>query len=311
MALFYSIYLFFEILNHNDHVTRRMKRVTIPLKKQSCVKKRIFNSSSSGSENEEEAYPVNKRLKLDTSPADEEDYSTMDLIEKEKPEEIVFRESLFESGKDRDGFIVGSGKSEKSKGLKIMEKMGFKMGDTLGSHDNETALKEPLKLHHLTKIGKSRQGLRETPKLIPESMNIQNASEYRLRLSSEKAAAVKEKEVAQLQQKVFDLEKFDDYQLAEMNPTMISPSFRQLFMKIRKQHMLSDADNPQGGLERRDSEDIEVEQFNGLTLDEQLLQLNKYCSDKFNYCYWCGVKFDDSADIEKNCPGLTKGVHEV
>lgn len=43
---------------------------------------------------------------------------------------------------------------------------------------------------------------------------------------------------------------------------------------------------------------------------EQLLDLTKYLRMKYNYCVWCGIRFEDTNDMQETCPGDNRASHD-
>ena len=43
---------------------------------------------------------------------------------------------------------------------------------------------------------------------------------------------------------------------------------------------------------------------------EQLKDITKYLRSRYNYCVWCGIRFEDSNDMQDSCPGTNRACHE-
>ncbi|KAK9240555.1 hypothetical protein V1525DRAFT_370336 [Lipomyces kononenkoae] len=78
-----------------------------------------------------------------------------------------------------------------------------------------------------------------------------------------------------------------------------------------------DDDDEQENMESRVEEfvpedyiDEELEAFNNLESAKKLEVLLEYLRVKFYYCFWCGCKYEDRADLEQYCPGITEEDHE-
>ncbi|KAK9368464.1 hypothetical protein V1509DRAFT_68566 [Lipomyces kononenkoae] len=56
--------------------------------------------------------------------------------------------------------------------------------------------------------------------------------------------------------------------------------------------------------------DEELEAFNSLESAKKLEVILEYLRVKFYYCFWCGCKYEDRADLDQNCPGVTEEDHE-
>jgi len=46
-----------------------------------------------------------------------------------------------------------------------------------------------------------------------------------------------------------------------------------------------------------------------LQVADKLKQLSCHLRERYHYCLWCGIKYDDARDLDINCPGLTKNDH--
>lgn len=58
-----------------------------------------------------------------------------------------------------------------------------------------------------------------------------------------------------------------------------------------------------------DEEDPELSDFEALDAQERLDKILAYLREKHCYCFWCGCKYTDKADLQ-NCPGLDEEDHE-
>jgi hypothetical protein len=57
-----------------------------------------------------------------------------------------------------------------------------------------------------------------------------------------------------------------------------------------------------------DNEDPELEEFEGLPLEERLQKVLRFLRETYHYCYWCGYQYPDAA--MDGCPGLTEEDHD-
>jgi Domain of unknown function (DUF4187) len=58
-----------------------------------------------------------------------------------------------------------------------------------------------------------------------------------------------------------------------------------------------------------EGEETELEEFEALSVEEQLEKVLRYMREKYFYCFWCGCAYQDAQDLEENCPGLTEEDH--
>lgn len=50
--------------------------------------------------------------------------------------------------------------------------------------------------------------------------------------------------------------------------------------------------------------------YNQELIKKKIDMICLYLRDKYVYCVWCGTRFDDADELEKNCPGLTEPDHD-
>lgn len=55
-----------------------------------------------------------------------------------------------------------------------------------------------------------------------------------------------------------------------------------------------------------ESEDETPEEFSPA---EKLEMLTNYIRTAYNFCFWCGIRYEDQQDLNENCPGLNKDDH--
>jgi hypothetical protein len=57
-----------------------------------------------------------------------------------------------------------------------------------------------------------------------------------------------------------------------------------------------------------EEEDPELEEFQSLSVEDQLHAVVTFLREKYHYCYWCGHKYSDAA--MEGCPGETEEEHD-
>ncbi|XP_073819520.1 G patch domain-containing protein 11-like isoform X2 [Musca autumnalis] len=55
-----------------------------------------------------------------------------------------------------------------------------------------------------------------------------------------------------------------------------------------------------------EEEDAVVDEFSN---SEKLEMLTQYIRTSYNFCFWCGIRYEDLNDLNTNCPGLNKDDH--
>ena len=43
---------------------------------------------------------------------------------------------------------------------------------------------------------------------------------------------------------------------------------------------------------------------------DRLRILLSYLRDKYSYCFWCGTEYENSEDMQSNCPGMEEEDHD-
>ncbi|KAK9466357.1 hypothetical protein V1512DRAFT_276367 [Lipomyces arxii] len=56
--------------------------------------------------------------------------------------------------------------------------------------------------------------------------------------------------------------------------------------------------------------DDELTEFDAIEPAQKLQVILEYLRQKYAYCFWCGCKYDDQADLNENCPGINEVDHE-
>ena len=61
--------------------------------------------------------------------------------------------------------------------------------------------------------------------------------------------------------------------------------------------------------EQEEQEEQEEEEDKEENVEEELFNCLCYLREKYHYCFYCGIKFDDEADMLNSCPGLSETDH--
>lgn len=225
---------------------------------------------------------------------------------------------------------------ENSIGLKMMQKMGFKLGDTLGKTNDAGHLVEPLKVTpRLGRkgIGATHGGGKTTQRFHPASVQ-----EYRESAKDKHEAARKKKTLVQLQKFCF-AESGDEIKVFENTATIeeVNVMWRKIAIdsvqRKAKRTLLFDEEEKTQGLKSPKKGDSDCQkapenslkvsaepkmeesaqspdflQLESLPVSDQLQALLIYTRDTYFYCPYCSVKYDSPKDLE-NCPGPNESDH--
>lgn len=190
--------------------------------------------------------------------------------------------------------------SQENKGFAMLQKMGFKPGESLGK--SNTGIKEPIPLpvkSDRTGLGRetllkeiAERKLQARLRRLKELQASTNVDEYRKRMTQK----------AESRRDEIDLRKSQRI-CEEMD------SKKEIFVPIEKwfwpppPEIIKDSD------EEDEDEVVEEEDDFELPVAEQLEFLTKYLRETHCYCIWCGAVYDDDKDLRDNCPGVTRDDH--
>lgn len=188
-------------------------------------------------------------------------------------------------------------------GFKLMAKMGYQAGEGLGKE--KSGRKEPIPIV----VKASRSGL---------GKEAREKERAKLRLKA-KAAALKarQKMSAKLMQ---------DYQSRMRNQYHQHTFERDLYKSQKVCHQLDIEEEydlplldyfwPDAVMQKDEKDVLELEvssddeDLEGQTAEEKLMSLTAYLREKYFYCLWCAVKYEDENDLQQNCAGDTSRAHD-
>jgi hypothetical protein len=204
----------------------------------------------------------------------------------------------------------------KSKGLTIMEKMGFRVGEALGKDpSNSDAILEPIVV--IPKSNKSGlgRGDNEPDIVMNDGMTEKDEESFKSRLQLEKDRERKERIVKKMQRLCLELTDqdidFEKVLLKDLN-VMWRGYVRDLQNSWKKKRLIQsegeveEIDNSQKDQETMDEE---LDMFEAEPIDTRIGRLYRHLRSEFDYCFWCGVRYEDQADLHANCPGETEEEH--
>lgn len=261
--------------------------------------KNVFGSSDSEeSEQETPQKPlkklkIGKELPLDkTEPYD--DYMSFPLEEiatKSAPEKASLDTSLFDKS---------------SVGLSIMLKMGFQVGESLGS--SGTALTEPIRVvpkkDRLGIGATSRVGQSSEEEKISKEVFVENRL---LKLQQQRAANA----VLKLQRFCFRMSGDDDQVECKDDAAKVHYLWRSIALDSVSEPPRKRVLIDQTVEEPEERVDEELAGFEAKQPTEQLTELIDFSRKTFHYCLYCLVQYDDSDDMAANCPGPDEKAHTL
>lgn len=276
------------------------------------MKRNVFGDSDS--EDDGISIPQPKKLKMPTQDGQpkressvpigkEDEYMDFHIESDEEPKTTTVDDS--NSGNSLDKPIFHNN----SIGLSLMQKMGFKIGQSLGVSGQ--GIKEPIRI-----VKKSdKRGLKEeSSETAP--VDVSESIETYVSRSADKHEIMRNsKTISKLQRFCYQASD-DDMRVDEgvVQPKQVNVLWRlcaleQLKKPVRKRTVLIndeklDNENPES------DDDAELEEWELLSVHEQLAALLKLTRGTFFYCPYCQVQFRDKEDLEENCPGPSFADHD-
>jgi hypothetical protein len=210
-----------------------------------------------------------------------------------------------------------------SKGIRIMEKMGFKTGSGLGSADRK-ASDQPIFIQR--KLGRGGVGYDEAKRRVREQdfdehvrKQKQKKIDFRYKVSRDRVSRKTECQVLAAQKICIDLDaRHQGIDATELYNTKDIGSLNVRYRgMIASRHAAEREKNLRRYMRGEISEYVESENeseevdvtFAELSLNEQLERITDYLRSSYYYCFWCGCRFEDAKDMEENCPGEREEDH--
>lgn len=183
--------------------------------------------------------------------------------------------------------------SQTNKGFQMMQKMGFKKGETLGVGDNGLAV--PIQVQ----VKNDRKGLGTATTFLTAAQraHMQSSLEKRKERFQESSREKTQKRqlerdiqvarnaVRDLDEKAGKCEKTDLWPVIDQTPTLHHDPGVKYITEAQ-------------------------EGFNTLELEDQMDILTEYLRSNYLYCQWCGIEFEDENDMDNNCPGDDRRDHD-
>ncbi|KAL1492705.1 hypothetical protein ABEB36_010921 [Hypothenemus hampei] len=232
------------------------------------------------------------------------------LVNREKRKHEMFKKKLESSNKRQKTLNeleqenrekgLNTAISSDNKGFRMLEKMGFKSGDSLGK--TRPGLKEPIDI--VLKQGTSGVGresyIKETYSKR-QQLKIKNLQHFETQF---RLANKERKNLAQIRRDFFKAQKVCeelDFRNKIKDPVQEFFWTKDTIKKRRKMEKEYPNDTDSS------DEDDEFEQY---VTEENLFAIIDYIRNKYLYCLYCVITGIDVEDLKENCPGPYRMDHE-
>lgn len=184
-------------------------------------------------------------------------------------------------------------------GLSIMERMGFKIGNALGN--SATAIKEPIEVS----LKSGRQGLGGGFK--PLQYKQEDVENLKLNLANSNKQRIELRDLKKIMKLCFELSGEYDKYLEGEDITEVN-SLWQPYVKI---YVLKQQSAAVGSVKAKFNavETLQLFEREVENTEQTLSDLLNYLRGTHNYCWYCGLKYNDQNDLLTNCPGKTRDIH--
>ncbi|CAX43959.1 conserved hypothetical protein [Candida dubliniensis CD36] len=268
------------------------------------MKKRLalFDDSDDNSETDSEQSKLKLKKKQFKIP---EDLQSPSLAENDQNEDYMKYE--LRDDIDIESTENASNKKERSLfsdpsssiGLSIMERMGFKIGNTLGN--SATAIKEPIEVS----IRSGREGL--GGEFRSPSYKQKDVENLKLNLANLNKQRRELKDLKGIMRLCFDLSGEHDDFLDGKDLSKINNFWRpyvKIYLAKEQSQTVGSSKAKFNAAEALQLFEQEVE-----NIEQTLSDLLNYLRVTHNYCWYCGVKYIDQNDLLVNCPGKNRDIH--
>jgi len=187
-----------------------------------------------------------------------------------------------------------------NKGFRMLEKMGYKPGMSIGPEGRDNGLKVPLPIE----MKRTRGGLGEKTKIAEKKRKIEEQREELVKLSDPAAYRARLREIADEKVTFRDLKTAQSScQSLDTTAGVTTPLETWFWKEVEKPK--PDSDDESGEEEINEDEEESTEPEPREKLDALLIHLR----EKYFYCIWCGTAYDSAEDFKTNCPGPTRDDH--
>ncbi|KAJ8936449.1 hypothetical protein NQ314_012311 [Rhamnusium bicolor] len=221
---------------------------------------------------------------------------------KKKQENINKRQKTFgELERENRDKGLNTAISTENKGFKLLEKMGFKPGESLGK--SKSGIKEPIDIVYkqgTSGIGRESHLREVVAQKQQQKIKIFKHSETQFRLANKER-----KNLSQIRRDFFKAQKVCeelDFRSNIRDPVEDFFWTKETIKKRRKMERSETADDT-------DSSD-EDEEFEMYITEENLFAIIDYLRSKHLYCLYCVITGIDIEDLKENCPGPYRLDHD-
>lgn len=279
---------FLETLAKQDEEEKRNKLRSLPSSLQSKIKSNMAKSSSSST-----ASPSSTSIASATTPS------------------FITPPSSFSSHKSILAHTQASLSrplDESNKGHALLMKMGYKEGQGLGK--SQSGRTEPIPIH----ITQTKSGLgREEFLLSLKQQHTDRLTKlYKLNqqkfIDGQKRKFLLRKYAQELEQLCRICQTKDEKAGISSQPLLniIQPS--QVTTPTLKQESANTSTSIPP------TPDLSTLSFEQLSLEECMSMselINSYLQRQYHYCFYCGIDYQDQADLAQHCPGTDKNSHDA
>ncbi|XP_018330334.1 G patch domain-containing protein 11 [Agrilus planipennis] len=190
--------------------------------------------------------------------------------------------------------------SSENKGFKLLEKMGYKAGTSLGK--SEKGVTQPIRIEvKLGNKGLGHKTLLEERKRKKTEVNINTERNFKASKIEKNELHILKKDLYKAQKACEDLDFRNEKQLPDKNFFWTKHTFLELTKKKKKEE---DEDSSE-----EDEDEVEEEETKEV-LAEQLHDLLEYLRNNYFYCIYCVARATDIEDLNSFCPGISRTDHD-
>ncbi|CAG8538640.1 3530_t:CDS:2 [Diversispora eburnea] len=182
-----------------------------------------------------------------------------------------------------------------SPGLKLLIKMGYEKGKSLGKdQNNNSGLIEPLDIE----IKKGAE-LYCNVFVLWNRYGIGMSTEIKRKAQTELIKAVKREKIEE--------ETFIQRMSQESVNKRIEQQLNTIRRGIENNVFWLHIENEEQEIEEIENEE---EEFEKLETNEKLDIILTYLRNRYHYCFWCGSDYDSAEELLRECPGTKEEDHE-
>ncbi|CAG0919994.1 unnamed protein product [Notodromas monacha] len=180
-----------------------------------------------------------------------------------------------------------------NKGFQLLAKMGYEPGKALGIQPNaRTEPIKPIVKANRFGLGKPEEENKKHEKLISEMQERASKREEMLvDFRSQKSQLLAEKIISRDLSNAQKACRTQDVEAGMVEPRI--PWFWPL--------------KPPDETDVQDEEESEEET---LSDGEKLMEITEYLRTLYNYCVWCGIRFEGPSELDGECPGNSREAHD-